>query len=89
MSTVVVTVSDGIIKKKREDNTNSNSYYSHNDYDRYSNKEKDYSPDLENDDDDMVKKQLLLLLLIAATTLLLLLKNKKNNHLFTIKEFFL
>ena len=51
MSTVVVTVSDGIIKKKREDNTNSNSYYSHNDYDRYSNKEKDYSPDLENDDD--------------------------------------
>ncbi|HYY66424.1 MAG TPA: response regulator [Nitrososphaeraceae archaeon] len=52
MSTVVVTVSDGIIKKKREDNTNSNSYYSHSDYDRYSNKEKDYSPDLENDDDD-------------------------------------
>ena len=87
MSTVV-TVCD-IVKKKDEDNTNS-SYYSHNDYDRYS-KEKDYSPDLENDDDDMVKKQLLLLLLllIAATTLLLLLKNKKNNHLFTIKEFFL
>jgi CheY-like chemotaxis protein len=45
----VVTVCD-IVKKKDEDNTNS-SYYSHNDYDRYS-KEKDYSPDLENDDDD-------------------------------------
>jgi CheY-like chemotaxis protein len=43
----VVTVCD-IVKKKDEDNTNS-SYYSHNDYDRYS-KEKDYSPDLENDD---------------------------------------
>jgi CheY-like chemotaxis protein len=51
LSTVVVTVSDGIIKKKREDNTNSSSYYSHNDYDRYS-KEKDYSPHLENDDDE-------------------------------------